>query len=181
MPYPKGLGGIAPAGALTTGGYTGQYRDTSAGQLQRWNGTAWQPAVPGPAFAQSLDAGYTTSTTYTSTLTDTAVTALTLNFTAPPSGSVIIALGARVYTTSSETTTAHMSPQVTLGTTVIWAADDERAASGSGAVGKSVSTQLRLNSLTPGATYTITAMHRSTSSTIPAWFDTIYLRTDPIA
>jgi hypothetical protein len=132
-------------------------------------------------FAQSLDAGYTTSTTYTSTLTDTAVTALTLNFTAPPSGSVIIALGARVYTTSSETTTAHMSPQVTLGTTVIWAADDERAASGSGAVNKSVSTQLRLNSLTPGSTYTITSMHRSTSSTVPAWFDTIYLRADPIA
>ncbi|WP_033279988.1 hypothetical protein [Streptomyces sp. NRRL F-525] len=181
VPYPKAIGGIAPTGALTTGGYTGQYRDTSAGQLQRWNGTAWQPAVPGPAFAQSLDAGYTTSTTYTSTLTDTAVTALTLNFTAPPSGSVIIALGARAYTTSSETTTAHMSPQVTLGTTVIWSADDERAASGSGAVGKSVSTQLRLNSLTPGATYTITAMHRSTSSTVPAWFDTIYLRTDPIA
>lgn len=179
--YPKGLGGIAPAGALTTGGYTGQYRDSSAGQFQRWNGTAWQPAVPGPAFAQSLDAGSTTSTTYTAALSGTAVTAVTLNFTAPPSGSVIISLGARVYTVSSETTTAHMSPQVALGSTVVWAADDERAASGSGAVSKSVSTQLRLNSLTAGATYTVTAMHRSTSSTVTCWFDTIYLRADPIA
>jgi len=181
VPYPKGLGGIAPAGVLSTGGYTGQYRDSSAGQLQRWNGTAWQLAVPGPVFAQSLDAGYTTSTTYTAALTDTAVTALTLNFTAPPSGSVIIGLGARVYTTSSETTTAHMSPQVTLGTTVVWAADDERAASGSGAYPRSVSTQLRLNSLAVGSIYTITAMHRSSSSTVPGWFDTIYLRADPIA
>jgi hypothetical protein len=181
VPYPKAIGGIAPAGVLSTGGYTGQYRDTSAGQLQRWNGTAWQPAVPGPVFAQSLDAGYTTSTTYTAALTDSAVTALTLNFTAPPSGSMIIGVGARVYTTSSETTTAHMSPQVTLGTTVVWAADDERAASGSGAYPRSVSTQLRLNSLAVGSTYTITAMHRSSSSTVPGWFDTIYLRADPIA
>ncbi|WP_329349753.1 hypothetical protein OG226_21580 [Streptomyces sp. NBC_01261] len=111
MPYPKAVGGIAPAGVLTTGGYSGQYRDTAAGQLQRWNGGSWLPAVPGPAFTQSLDAGSTTSTTYTATLADTAVTALTLNFTAPPSGSVIIGVGARVDTAGSETTTAHISPR----------------------------------------------------------------------
>jgi len=181
VPYPKGIGGIVPAGVLTTGGYPGQYRDSSLGQLQRWNGSAWQPAVPGPAFASSLDAGSTTSTTYTATLLDTSVAALTLTFTAPPSGSVIIGLGARMYTKDSETASAHMSPQVTLGSTVVWAADDERAASCSGAVNKSVSTQLRLNSLTAGSTYTVTAMHRSTSSTVVCWFDTLYLRVDPIA
>ncbi|MFF3940828.1 hypothetical protein [Streptomyces phaeofaciens] len=181
VPYPKGIGGVVPAGVLTTGGYPGQYRDSSLGQLQRWNGSAWQPAVPGPAFASSLDAGYTASTTYTATLTGTTVTALTLTFVAPPSGSVLIGLGARMLTTGSETAAAHMSPQVTLGSTVIWAADDERAASSSGAVSKSASTTLRLNSLTAGSTYTITAMHRSTVSTVNSWFDTIYLRVDPIA
>ncbi|MFI1051090.1 hypothetical protein ACH4U3_35950 [Streptomyces griseoruber] len=133
VPYPKGVGGIVPAGVLTTGGYVGQYRDTTTlGQLQRWNGSAWLPAVPGPVFASSLDAGYTISTTYTATLLDTAVSALTLAFTAPPSGSVVVGLGARISTSGSETVQAHMSPQVTLGSTVVWAADDERAASGSG-------------------------------------------------
>jgi hypothetical protein len=73
-----------------------------------------------------------------------------------------------------------MSPQVTQGSTVIWAADDERAASASGAVNKSVSTALRLNSLTAGATYTVTAMHRSTNAAVTCWFDTLFLRVDPI-
>ncbi|MGW4199809.1 hypothetical protein [Streptomyces sp. NPDC004726] len=48
IPYPKETGGIAPAGAISTASYTGQYRDTPGGHLQRWNGTAWvnyQPPV----------------------------------------------------------------------------------------------------------------------------------------
>ncbi|MGW2043782.1 hypothetical protein ACWCPF_01185 [Streptomyces sp. NPDC001858] len=179
--YPKGIGGLVPAGVLTTGGYPGQYRDSAAGQLQRWNGAAWLPAVPGPAFAQSLDAGTTTSTAYTAALTGTTVTALTLNFTAPPSGAVIITVGARISTSGTETAQAHMSPQVTLGTTVLWAPDDERAASASGSLGKSVSTQLRLGSLTVGSTYTVTAMHRSNTANITCWFDNIFVRVDPIA
>ncbi|WP_416977634.1 hypothetical protein [Streptomyces sp. T028] len=179
--YPREIGGVAPSGMVSTGGYTGQYRDSSLGQLQRWNGSAWQPAVPGPAFASSLDAGYTASTTYTAALVGTSVSALTLNFTAPPSGAVIISAGARISTSGSETVQAHMSPQVTLGSTVIWAADDERAASGSGAVSKSAVAQLRLGSLTAGSVYTITAMHRSTSASVNSWFDTIFLRVDPIA
>ncbi|MFD9431329.1 hypothetical protein [Streptomyces sp. NPDC060002] len=180
VPYPKGVGGLVPAGVLTTGGYVGQYRDSSLGQLQRWNGGAWQPAVPGPAFVQSLDAGTTASTTYTAALASTTVTALWLNFTAPPSGSVIIGLGARM-SSGGETAQAHMSPQVTLGSTVIWAADDERAASGSGAVSKSTSTQLRLSSLTAGSTYTVTVMHRSSNASFTCTFDNIFLRVDPIA
>ncbi|MEU0401658.1 hypothetical protein ABZ318_15725 [Streptomyces sp. NPDC006197] len=38
--YPKELGGIAPNGTLSTGSYTGQFREAN-GVLQRWNGTAW--------------------------------------------------------------------------------------------------------------------------------------------
>ncbi|MFB7375294.1 hypothetical protein ACFC0D_36290 [Streptomyces sp. NPDC056222] len=38
--YPKEIGGIAPSGTVSTGGYVGQFRDAS-GTLQRWNGTAW--------------------------------------------------------------------------------------------------------------------------------------------
>ncbi|MEX0173578.1 hypothetical protein [Streptomyces sp. LMG1-1-1.1] len=38
--YPKEIGGVAPSGTLSTGGYVGQFRDNN-GVLQRWNGTAW--------------------------------------------------------------------------------------------------------------------------------------------
>ncbi|WP_043682806.1 hypothetical protein [Streptomyces xylophagus] len=48
--YPSALDGIAPAGAVTTASYTGQYRDTSTGLLQRWNGTAWVSYQPVPAW-----------------------------------------------------------------------------------------------------------------------------------
>ncbi|MFE2166683.1 hypothetical protein ACFXB3_16725 [Streptomyces sp. NPDC059447] len=42
--YPPEVGGIAPAGKLTAGTYTGQYRDGAGGVLQRWDGTTWQYA-----------------------------------------------------------------------------------------------------------------------------------------
>ncbi|MFI6247014.1 hypothetical protein [Streptomyces sp. NPDC051016] len=48
--YPSALGGIAPAGAVTTASYTGQYRDSSAGILQRWNGSAWVSYQPVPSW-----------------------------------------------------------------------------------------------------------------------------------
>ncbi|MER6527686.1 hypothetical protein [Streptomyces sp. NPDC001508] len=50
VPYPSALGGIAPAGAVTTASYTGQYRDSSGGLLQRWNGSAWVSYQPVPAW-----------------------------------------------------------------------------------------------------------------------------------
>ncbi|MEU9447274.1 hypothetical protein [Streptomyces sp. NPDC048277] len=48
--YPSALGGIAPAGAVTTASYTGQYRDSSGGLLQRWNGSAWVSYQPVPTW-----------------------------------------------------------------------------------------------------------------------------------
>ncbi|WP_369036432.1 hypothetical protein [Streptomyces adonidis] len=181
IPYPRETGGIAPGGALTNGSYAGQYRDGPNGQLQRWNGTAWLPAVPGPAFVNSFNAGYTSSTTYTAALTGTPVSALTLSFTAPPSGAVLLGLGSRMETPGSTTASAYLTPQVTLGTTVIWTAVDQYAAVYSGSPGASVATTVRLGSLTAGATYTVTAMHRSTASGVNCWFANAFLRVDPLA
>ncbi|WP_217549131.1 hypothetical protein [Streptomyces sp. GbtcB6] len=48
--YPSALGGIAPAGTVTTASYTGQYRDSSGGLLQRWNGSAWVSYQPVPSW-----------------------------------------------------------------------------------------------------------------------------------
>ncbi|MEV8537360.1 hypothetical protein [Streptomyces sp. NPDC051572] len=178
--YPKGIGGIAPAGAVTTASYTGQYRDSSNGVLQRWNGSVWLPAVAPPSgFASSLDAGYTTSTTYTAALTDTAVTALTLTFVAPATGAVLLHFGARMLTQSSTTALAYMAPQITQNGTVTFAANDENSASHGGTVYSSVATMWRLYGLTAGATYTMTAMHRSSDAAVTCWFDNLFMRVDP--
>ncbi|MFF8804377.1 hypothetical protein [Streptomyces omiyaensis] len=53
--YPREIGGVAPQGALTVGGYTGQYREHN-GVLQRWNGTAWATYHP-PVEAEVVTAG----------------------------------------------------------------------------------------------------------------------------
>ncbi|MFE4423102.1 hypothetical protein [Streptomyces sp. NPDC056817] len=61
--YPKEIGGIAPNGMLSTGSYTGQYRDNS-GILQRWNGTAWVNYQP-PVDVETLSTGLTMATGWT--------------------------------------------------------------------------------------------------------------------
>ncbi|OIK25865.1 hypothetical protein [Streptomyces malaysiense] len=177
--YPQGIGGVAPA-TVTTGGYTGQYRDAPNGVLQRWSGSAWTSAVVTPAFASSLDAGSTTSTTYTATLSGTGVASLDLGFVAPPTGAVLLHFGARMTTIGSTTATAYMSPKVTQGSTVYFSpGNDEYSAMYGGPVGGSVSTMWRLYGLTPGATYTMTALHRSSDASVTCWFDNIFMRVDP--
>ncbi|MFJ7956196.1 hypothetical protein ACIQ62_07905 [Streptomyces sp. NPDC096319] len=55
--YPKEIGGIAPAGTITTGSYPGQYRD-NGGQLQRWNNNAWTAYQP-PVEVETVSTGAT--------------------------------------------------------------------------------------------------------------------------
>ncbi|MFE6228777.1 hypothetical protein [Streptomyces sp. NPDC057854] len=61
--YPREIGGIAPQGALSVGGYTGQYREHN-GVLQRWNGTAWATYHP-PVETESVTAGAVALTGWT--------------------------------------------------------------------------------------------------------------------
>ncbi|MBV7697001.1 hypothetical protein [Streptomyces sp. TRM70350] len=181
-PTTVAVGGILPAlpGDTTPGAYPGQYRDVN-GILQRWNGTAWLTATTPPAFTQSNDAGKTASTTYTAALTDTAVAALTLAFTAPPTGAVLLSMGARIQTGNSNTASGFMSPQITQGGTVILPPSDETAVVYGGAVAASVSTQMRLYGLTAGASYTVTAMHRSSDAAVTCSFDNLFVRVEASA
>ncbi|MGW8768232.1 hypothetical protein ACWGN5_37795 [Streptomyces sp. NPDC055815] len=185
--YPEAVGGIIPASASTTqGSYTGQYRDTT-GVLQRWNGTAWAPAFPGPYFNDQLDAGYTLSTTYVDTLLDRATNPFTLTFTAPPSKNVLVTFGSRMETIlesgTNAASTAWMCLKVTQGSTVVRDLDDELAVKGgrsaSPADGVSASTVQRLSGLTPGAPYTLTAFYRTTHANIRAWFDNSFMQVTP--
>ncbi|MEV8587748.1 hypothetical protein AB0424_12525 [Streptomyces sp. NPDC051180] len=61
--YPKEIGGIAPSGTLTTGSYSGQYRD-SGGQLQRWNNNAWTAYQP-PVEVETSGTGATPAAGWT--------------------------------------------------------------------------------------------------------------------
>ncbi|MFI1653947.1 hypothetical protein ACH4ZU_03260 [Streptomyces sp. NPDC020472] len=188
--YPEAVGGIVPisVNSTTPGSYTGQYRGTAAGPLQRWNGTAWVSAYPGPYFNDSLDAGYTLSTTYVDTLIDRATNPLTVTFVAPETRQVILSFGSRVELDLNSGTTgiassAWMCVRVTQGTTVVREVDDEYAIVGSKSADPtdavSISTTQRLSSLTPGATYAITAYYRTTNTNVRAWFDNTFIQVTP--
>ncbi|MFE0649161.1 hypothetical protein ACFVZH_11280 [Streptomyces sp. NPDC059534] len=188
--YPAGVGGVVPGSvSLAQGGYTGQYRDSTGGSLQRWNGSAWAPAFPGPYFNDSLDAGYTTSTTYVPTLIERTTNPLTLTFTAPPSKTVQVTFGSRMETildtgqTTNIAGTAFMCLRITQGTTLVREVEDELSAKvGKPALpsdGVSASTIQRLNNLTPGASYTLTAYYRTSHVTLRAWFDNSFIQVVP--
>ncbi|MFF3845284.1 hypothetical protein [Streptomyces sp. NPDC002328] len=179
VPYPKGIGGIAPAGAVATGNHTGQYRESSSGVLQRWNGSVWLPAVTPAFFTSSIDSGSTTSTVWTAALSGTAVTALTLNFHGPSTGAVLLHFGARMTTTGSSTATAFMAPQISQNGTVTFPPHEDYAAVYGGAVAGSVATMWRMYGLTPGALYTMTAMHRSSDAAVTCWFNNLFMRVEP--
>jgi hypothetical protein len=61
--YPKEVGGIAANGTLSTGGYTGQFRENN-GVLQRWSGAAWVNYQP-PVEVETTTAGATAATGWT--------------------------------------------------------------------------------------------------------------------
>ncbi|AWZ09519.1 MULTISPECIES: hypothetical protein [unclassified Streptomyces] len=178
VPYPAAIGGIAPKGALSTASYVGQYRDTPQRVLQRWNGSAWLSAFPAPIYVQSLDAGYTTSTTYSAALQGTSVSALSAAFNASPSGQVLLSFGARTTNVGNNNAYGFTSVRVTQGATVVWEPDDERSALHHGDRASSVSTTIRLGSLTADAPYTVTLMHRTSVAGVQSYFDSIFLRVD---
>ncbi|MFE5482085.1 hypothetical protein [Streptomyces sp. NPDC056527] len=189
VPYPSALGGIIPSSAGTlTASYTGQYRDTAGGQLQRWNGSAWRPAYPGPYFNDSLDAGYTVSTTYVNTLVERTTNPLVVTFVAPESRQAILTFGSRmelslVSGTTGIASSAYMCVRVTQGATVHREVEDELAAIASKSADPtdafSASSTQRLHTLTPGATYTVTAYYRTSNANVRAWFDNTFIQVTP--
>lgn len=176
--YAKALGGIIPSGSSVPASYVGQYRDAN-GQLERWNGTAWDRVFPATlGFVYSYDAGSTTSTAYTSTLGD-RTTPLTVSFTAPPTGAVLVTLGSAIHTTGDATTTGYMAATITQGSTVIDTAGDDRAVLGTYSYPNSVTVTYRVAGLTPGTASLATACFRSTNSKFTTWFDNLYIRIEP--
>ena len=177
--YSHAFGGIVPTGSGIAATYVGQYRDNS-GKLQRWNGTAWDTIFPATlAFVNSADAGSVSSTNYGTVLSDRPAGAFTASFTAPPTGAVLVTVGAAIHTTGDTATTGYMAAQVTQGSTVISAASDDRAALGTGAWSTSATSTFRVGGLTPGAACQATGCFRATDATKSTWFDNLFIRVDP--
>lgn len=188
--YPQAVGGVVPTSVPTAspGSYTGQYRAVADGPLQRWTGAAWAPAYPGPYFNDSLDAGYTVSTTYVNTLVERAENPLVVSFVAPESKQAILSFGSRMELSLASGTTgiassAFMCVRITQGATVVREVEDELAAMASKSADPtdavSVSTTQRLYNLTPGQTYTLTAYYRTTNTNVRAWFDNTFIQVTP--
>ncbi|MFD8010317.1 hypothetical protein [Streptomyces sp. NPDC058955] len=179
--YPEEVGGIVPSSASSTpASYTGQYRDSTTGILQRYNGTAWVPAVPGPYFVDSADEGETTSGTYTSTLVGRTTNPLKVSFTAPPSKSVAVAFGCRMK--SRDDCHAYMALELSRGGTVVAPPQDEYGIYSASTTTITASTIRRISNLTPGETYTLTAFFRvvPTTPAIKAVIDNTYIKVDPL-
>ncbi|MFF9341656.1 MULTISPECIES: hypothetical protein [unclassified Streptomyces] len=182
VPYPSAIGGIIPGSASSTpASYTGQYRDSAAGVLQRWNGSSWRPAYPGPYYNGSLDHGYTYSTAYSPTLTETAASPLSIDFTAPPSGAVLIHFGARMWPTSSTPHLVAMALRLSQGSETRIAETDEAAVVHTGNTPASMASTVRFHSMTPGTVYTLTAMYKVGPNTtqIRGNFDNTFLMVHP--
>ncbi|MEU5915916.1 hypothetical protein [Streptomyces sp. NPDC047141] len=178
--YPEAVGGIVPSSASTLqGSYTGQYRDGAGGELQRYDGATWRPAFQGPFYADLTDAGYTTSTTYTSTLLDTTQGPIQVSFVAPASKAVIVNFGARMR--SHKDYYGYLALRLTQGATVVQEPDDEYAVVGSNENFSTLSMNRRLSGLTPGLTYTFTLHYRLVANNAGAqsWYDNAFVRVDP--
>ncbi|WP_225802506.1 hypothetical protein [Streptomyces sp. NK15101] len=176
--YPEAVGGIVPSSASTLqGSYTGQYRDGGDGRLERWNGSAWTPAVPGPYFTDSLVSGYTTSTTWVNTLTNRGV--VSLSFVAPASRQALLSYGSRIQLVGTGSGVGFMGVKVTQGSTVHSDVNDSNAVVAASPANISVATTQRLQNLTAGATYTVTAYYRGTNTALQTWFNNTFLQVTP--
>ncbi|MFE9258618.1 hypothetical protein [Streptomyces sp. NPDC006879] len=179
--YPIQVGGVAPQGALASGEYTGQYRD-EAGRLQRWDGTVWRPAVASPpsTFTFHNDGGYTTSTSWVESITDTTGPTLTANFIAPVSEQVLITVGFMGYP-AVDGQWGMMSVNIRKNGVLVHAADEVRAAQVSHKGGsQSVSHTFPIYGLEPGATYSAVSAYRSSATSSKVWYDNRYIRVDPV-
>ncbi|MFE1878795.1 hypothetical protein [Streptomyces diastatochromogenes] len=150
------------------------------GRLMYYTGSAWVPAAPSPVYKINLDAGDTTTATYTETLNNAVGDPMAASFTAPASGQVLVTVGGYLWSSVANYSSFMSATIRNSSNTVVLAADDNRAALLNSTSKASVSAQFLVTGLTPGATYTGTPAYRSGATTNTANFDSRFIRIDPI-
>lgn len=155
---------------------------TSPGQLTHYTGSVWAPVSPGPVFLYNNDAGTTTSTTPAETLTSAAGDPLVAGFFAPPSGQVIVTVGALMFNSSATTCYMGATIRKVSDGSVFLASTIDRAAMINGAERASTSSQFLVSSLTAGAVYSATPTYWSAvpTTTNTANYDNRFIRVDPV-
>ncbi|WP_327354627.1 hypothetical protein [Streptomyces sp. NBC_01304] len=138
------------------------------------NAKVWAPVFPNPSHWYNYRPNTTASATYVEIPTEP----LSVGFLAPPSGTVLITLGARM--SNSAASTAYLSAAVKQSSTVVSAADDARAAVVQGTNLVSASIQYPVSGLTPGLTYTVTGAYRSAAATNTATFVNRFVTVAPM-
>lgn len=145
-------------------------------------GSVWAPVSPGPVFLYNNDAGTTTSTTPAETLTSAAGDPLVAGFFAPPSGQVIVTVGALMFNSSATTCYMGATIRKVSDGSVFLASTIDRAAMINGTERASTSSQFLVSSLTAGAVYSATPTYWSAvpTTTNTANYDNRFIRVDPV-
>lgn len=153
---------------------------TTPGQLTHYTGTVWAPVAPVHVFKINNNLGTTASTTAVEILTDSATTAVTAAFTAPPTGQVIVTLGAYMY--SSAAYGSYMSATVYKASdnSVALAPSADRAVVVNSTNRASCSTQFLVTGLAAGTVYNAVPCFWSANAANTATFDTMFIRVDPV-
>ncbi|MFI6644285.1 hypothetical protein [Streptomyces sp. NPDC050504] len=151
----------------------------SPGRMMYYTGSAWVPVAPVPVFKVNMDDGDTASTAYTETLDNTA--AMSAPFTVPASGQVIVTVGSYMRASAATPVTAYMSAVVrNAANAVHLAAGDNRSAAVTTTDRISVSSQFLVEGLAVGTVCTATPAYRAGKPDSRAYFDSRFIRIDPI-
>ncbi|AZM47800.1 hypothetical protein DMB38_20200 [Streptomyces sp. WAC 06738] len=122
---------------------------------------------------------YRTTTTTTSTTYVTDSNGPSFTFVSPGSGQVVIVFGCFAQA-GNTTARCLMSCKVTSGSTILADGDDNRSAENQGQDNGSFSNSRTVTGLTPGSTYTVTALYRTDDSSQSASFDNKWIVVYPI-
>ncbi|MFI6334734.1 hypothetical protein [Streptomyces sp. NPDC050535] len=156
---------------------------TSPGQLTHYTGTLWAPVAPVPVFLHNNDAGTTTATAASETLTDALGDPLVAAFVAPPTGRAIVTVGASM--NNSSATACYMGATVKRVSdgSVFLASSVDRAGTVHNTNRVSASSQFLVTGLAPGTAYSAVPTYWSAvnaSVTNTAGYDNRFVRVDPI-
>ncbi|MEV8399217.1 phage baseplate assembly protein V [Streptomyces niveus] len=119
----------------------------------------------------------TTNTTSTTWVTDPA--GPSVNFIAPGSGQAVVVFGAFMQNIT-DTGRCLMGVRILQGSTLIADGDDNRSAEGQGLDNVSASNSRQITGMTPGTTYTVTALYRTDGASSSAGFDNKWIVVLPV-
>jgi hypothetical protein len=119
----------------------------------------------------------TTSTTSATYVTD--ANGPSISFISPASGQAVVVFGAFMQNTT-DTGRCIMGVRVLQGSTVIADGDDNRSAEVQGTYNTSASNSRQVTGMTPGTTYTVTALYRTEGASSSASFDNKWIVVIPV-